>query len=92
MDFTIGFTGARDLATLDLDPSGTPIVAFQTRSETNVLRVGGQGVETLAQFGAPSGTQFRQQTEILVDQSGRTHLTWWQSGESLGTVCYGVSG
>ena len=89
-DFEIGFSGARDLATLDLDPSGVPVVAIQTRSELTLMRVLPEGTETVASFEAPQGAVFAQQTEIVVDDSGRTHVTWWQSGESPGTVCYGA--
>ena len=88
-DFTLGFAGARDIATLDLDENGDPVVAVQTASELTVLRVGTQGVETLAQFQAQSGIQFGQQTEVVADGSGRVHVIWWQSGEDPGTVCYG---
>ena len=88
-DFTIGFGGARDIATLDLTESGEPIVAIQTRSEMTVLRVGTQEVETLAQFQAQSGIQFMQQTEVVTDGSGMVHVIWWQSGEVPGTVCHG---
>ncbi len=90
-DFTIGFSGARDIATLHLDGSGDPVVAIQTRSDMTVLRVGGQGVETLAEFQAVSGIRFGQQTEVVVDEAGQVHVTWWQSGESPGTVCHGVT-
>ena len=91
-DFTIGFGGARDIATLDLTENGEPIVAIQTRSEMTVLRVGTQEVETLAQFQAQSGIQFLQQTEVVVDGSGQVHVIWWQTGEAPGTVCHGQLG
>lgn len=91
-DFSIGFGGVRDIATLDLNENGEPIVAIQTRSDMTVLRVGTQEVETLAQFQAESGIQFMQQTEVVVDGSGQVHLIWWQSGESPGTVCHGRLG
>ncbi len=87
-NFEIGFGGARDLATLDLDPDGVAVVAFQTRSELTVMRVLPEGTETVAGFEAPSGTLYMQQTEIVVDDNGRTHLAWWQSGENPGTACY----
>ena len=91
-DFTIGFGGARDIATLDLTDNGEPIVAIQTRSEMTVLRVGTQEMETLAQFQAQSGIQFMQQTEVVTDGSGTVHVIWWQSGEEPGTVCHGQLG
>ena len=91
-DFTLGFSGARDIATLHLTENGEPIVAIQTRSETTVLRVGTQVVETLAQFQAQSGVTFMQQTEVVVDGSGQVHVIWWQSGEDPGTVCHGQLG
>ena len=88
-DFTIGFSGARDIATLDLTASGVPIVAIQTRREMTVIRMGTQGVETLGQFQPGSDIEFRQQTEVVVDAADRVHVIWWQSGEFPGTVCYG---
>ena len=91
-DFTLGFAGARDIATLHLTENGEPIVAVQTRSETTVLRVGSQDVETLAQFQAQSGITFMQQTEVVVDGSDQVHVIWWQSGEMPGTVCHGQLG
>ena len=91
-DFAIGHDGARDIATLHLNENGEPIVAIQTLSEMTVLRVGIQGVETLAQFQAESGIGFMQLTEVVVDRSGRVHVIWWQSGEDPGTVCHGQLG
>ena len=66
--------------------------AAATRSETTVLRVGTQEVETLAQFQAQSGITFMQQTEVVADGSDQVHVIWWQSGEMPGTVCHGQLG
>jgi hypothetical protein len=90
--FTIGFSGARDLATLDIDGSGVPIVAVQTKSLMELFRVEAAGVVKLASFQAPSGVTFKQQTDVEIDDAGKVHVAWWQSGDVPGTVCHGVSG
>ena len=84
--------GARDLATLDLDGSGRPVIATQTKNDFTVVRLVDGAVEPIASFSAASGITFGQQTEIEIDVQGRTHLVWWQSGEDPGTVCHAVSG
>ena len=89
-DFSIGFSGARDLATLDLNASGEAIVATQTRSRMSVHRATLTEVTEVAAFEASSGTVFGQQTEVVVDGAGRIHLTWWQTGEAPGTICHAV--
>ena len=91
-DFSIGFSGARDIATLDLDSSGRPVVAVQDRSQLRVLRVMDGGTEMLADFRAASGVEFKQQTDVAVDDQGRVHVAWWQSGAVPGTVCHAMSG
>ena len=91
-DFSIGFSGARDIATLDLDSSGRPVVAVQDRSQLLVLRVVDGATETLADFRAASGVGFKQQTDVAIDDQGRVHVVWWQSGGVPGTVCHAVSG
>ena len=91
-DFSIGFSGARDIATLDLDSSGRPVVAVQDLSQLLVLRIVDSGTEMLADFRAASGIDFKQQTDVAVDEQGRVHVAWWQSGEAPGTVCHAVSG
>jgi hypothetical protein len=91
-DFSIGFSGARDIATLALGASGEVIVAVQTMTRLTVFSVGGGTPVTLASFNAGPGVTFGQQTEVALDGQGRIHVTWWQTGESPGTVCYGVSG
>ncbi len=90
-DFSIGHDGARNLATLDLDSSGRPIVAVQNRSGLLVLRVLDGSTETLADFRAAPGTEFKQQTDVAVDDQGRVHVVWWQSGGVPGTVCHAVN-
>lgn len=90
-DFSIGQSGARDLATLALDGSGRPVIAAQTRSELNVIRLTDGAWEPIANFTAEGGVAFGQQTEIEIDAQGRTHVLWWQSGEVPGTVCHAVS-
>jgi hypothetical protein len=77
---------------MDLDLAARPIVATQTLSEMMLLRIDGANTDTLASFQAAAGVVFRQQTDIDVDDSGRIHVTWWQSGEMLGTVCHAGSG
>lgn len=91
-DFSIGFSGARDLATLAVSSSGQPFVALQTRSRLQLLTVTGQGPQTLATFEAASGVRFMQQTDVSVDAQGQVHVVWWQSGEVPGTVCYATNG
>ena len=91
-DFFIGQSGARDIATLDLDGSGRPVIATQTRSELTVIRLSEGAPESIASFTAADGISFGQQTEIEIDAQGRTHLVWWQSGGVPGTVCHAVSG
>ena len=91
-DFSIGFSGARDIATLDLDSSGRPVVAVQDRSQLLVFRIVDGGTEMLADFRAASGVGFKQQTDVAVDDQGRVHVAWWQSGGVPGTVCHAVSG
>ena len=90
--FSIGHGGARDLATLDLDASGRPVIATQTSSEFTVTRLVDGAAEPIASFSATGGVTYGQQTEIEIDAQGRTHLVWWQSGEIPGTVCHAVSG
>ena len=87
-----GFSGARDIATLDLDSSGRPVIAVQDRSQLRVLRVVDGGTEMLADFRAASGVGFKQQTDVAIDDQGRVHVAWWQSGGVPGTVCHAVSG
>jgi len=84
--------GARDRATLDLDASGRPVIATQTKSEFTVMRLVDGAVQPVASFPAAEGITFGQQTEIEIDVQGRTHVVWWQSGEDPGTVCHAVSG
>ena len=91
-DFSIGTSGARDIATLDLDSSGRPVIAVQDRSQLRVLRVVDSGTETLADFRAATGVGFKQQTDVAIDDQGRVHVAWWQSGGVPGTVCHAVSG
>ena len=91
-DFSIGFSGARDIATLDLDSSGRPVVAVQNRSQLLILRVVDGATETLADFRAASGVDFKQQTDVGIDDQDRVHVVWWQSGGVPGTVCHAVSG
>ena len=91
-DFFIGQSGAQDLATLDLDGSGRPVIATQSRSELTVIRLSDGAAEAIANFTAADGISFGQQTEIEIDAQGRTHLVWWQSGGVPGTVCHAVSG
>ena len=33
-----------------------------------------------------------QQTDVVVGPGGQIDLVWRQSGETLGTVCYGTTG
>ena len=91
-DFSIGGGGARDLATLDLDAGGDPVVAVQDRSQLLVLRVTDGGLETLGDFRAASGVEFKQQTDLVIDDDGRVHVVWWETGGVPGTVCHGASG
>ena len=90
--FMLGFDGARDIATMDLDLVARPVVAMQSLSELTLLRLDGTDTETLESFQAAAGVVFGQQTDIDVDDSGRIHVTWWQSGEMPGTVCHAVNG
>jgi hypothetical protein len=89
-DFVIGFSGARDLSTLALDAQGRPVVALQTQSSLQVLRLDGTGFEQLASFTAPDGVVFGQQTDIGIDGQNRTHVGWWQSSGGIGNVCHAV--
>jgi len=84
--------GARDVGTLDLDASGRPVIATQTKSEFTVMRLVDGAVQPIASFPAAEGITFGHQTEIEIDVQGRTHIVWWQSGEDPGTVCHAVSG
>ena len=90
--FSIGPSGARDLATLDLDGSGRPVIGTQTTSAFTVIRLVGGVAESIASFPAADGVSFGQQTEIKIDALSRTHMVWWQSGDIPGTVCHAVSG
>ena len=90
--FAIGFAGARDMATLDLDGSAQPVVAVQTLTRLDLFRVTNETVVELAAFQAPPDVSFGQQTEVEVDDAGRIHVAWWQSGELPGTICHAVSG
>jgi len=90
-DFSIGFDGARNLATVDLDSSGRSIVAIQSRSQLLVLRVLDGSTETLADFRTAAGTEFKQQTDVAVDDQDRVHVVWWQSGGVPGTVCHALN-
>lgn len=88
-----GFSGsARDIATLDLDAFGRPVIATQTKSDFTVVRLVDGAVQPIASFSAASGITLGQQTEIEIDAQGRTHIVRWQSGENPGTVCHAVSG
>ncbi len=91
-DFTIGFSGARDLATVALDREGRAVVAVQTSAETLVFRVDDGAIEELGRFQARPGSPLGQQTEVAVDGVGRIHLVWWQAGGTPGTVCHAVRG
>ena len=90
--FTLGFDGARDIATMDLDLAARPVVAMQSLSELTLYLIDGANTEILESFRAAAGVVFGQQTDIDVDDSGRIHLTWWQTGEVPGTVCHAVNG
>jgi hypothetical protein len=90
--FSLGFDGARDIATMDLDLAARPVVAVQSLSELTLLRIDGAATEVLESFQAPAGVVFGQQTDIDVDDSDRIQPTWWQSGEVPGTVCHAVNG
>jgi hypothetical protein len=90
--FQIGFSGARDLATLALSPNGDVIVASQTAGGTRVFRIGADAVQEIAAFDPPAGVTLGQQTEVEVDAEGRIHVVWWQSGGDPGVVCHAVGG
>jgi hypothetical protein len=91
-DITIGFSGARDLATLALDASGRPLVSVQTLTRMELLRITDIAATEIASFEAAPGVTFGQHTEIAVDGGGRTHIVWWQSGDPPGAICHAVSG
>lgn len=86
--FTIGFAGARDLATFDFG-AGQDVVAYQTRSLLGLIKSGNQpGTWTERTWAAAPGITFGQQTEVVIGATGEVHLVWWQDGERPGTICY----
>jgi hypothetical protein len=86
-DIEIGFDGARNIATLALDPaSDAPVIVAQSKTLTWLATRGAGGfvVEPVA-----SGTTFAQQTSVAV-RAGVIHLVYWQrDGAVPGTVIYG---
>ena len=88
-NFTIGMSGARDIATIALNASGEPVVAIQNRSELTIARWDGAGFD-LESFAAGANATLRQQTSIAIDAGNRTHVAYWLDAASGSVVCHGV--
>jgi hypothetical protein len=78
--------GARNMVDIDFMNDGTPVVAFQTRTETSVAWATASGFDVREQIAAANDVTLRQQVSLVVNNDV-LHLAFWQ-GDLPGQVCY----
>jgi hypothetical protein len=88
-DFTeLGMHGARNIVDLDLDSSGDPVLAYQSRSVTYIARWNGSGFD-IEQLPVADGEELRQEVSMELDGADRIHLSFWiESATGPGQICY----
>ncbi len=84
----IGFSGARDIATLAVADDGRVAVAYQSKRSTFLALIDDAGIDT-EEVSTDVGNGLGQQTSIAIG-ADKVHLVIWQSGGTPGTVRYGV--
>ncbi len=75
-DLTIGFSFARNATSLELEPSGNPVVAYSGESSIKIATKAGASwqIEVVDEIDNNAGSRFGEQVDLVRDRAGNWHL------------------